>query len=94
MRYSEDIDLVQRKAEPIGPTFNRVRDILQDWMGVPQRKQGPGIATLIFRLKSEDSPYAHFLSTILRLRLFLNATWKPTDIQSAHATSERIFPKS
>lgn len=56
MRYSEDIDLVQRKAEPIGPTFNRVREILQTWMGVPKRKQGPGIATLIFRLESEDSP--------------------------------------
>lgn len=56
MRYSEDIDLVQREAGPIGPVFNRVRKLLEGWMGVPQRKQGPGLATMTFRLQSEDSP--------------------------------------
>jgi predicted nucleotidyltransferase component of viral defense system len=55
-RYSEDIDLVQRGAGPIGPVFNRVRKLLEDWMGVPQRKQGPGLATMTFRLQSEDAP--------------------------------------
>jgi predicted nucleotidyltransferase component of viral defense system len=52
----EDIDLVQRKAGPIGPVFNRVRELLEGWMGVPQRKQGPGLATMTFRLQSEDAP--------------------------------------
>lgn len=56
MRYSEDIDLVQREAGPIGPVFNRVRELLESWMGVPQRKQGPGIATMVFRIQSEDAP--------------------------------------
>ena len=56
MRYSEDIDLVQREAGPIGPVFNRVRELLESWMGVPQRKQGPGVATMVFRVQSEDSP--------------------------------------
>ena len=56
MRYSEDIDLVQREAGPIGPVFNRVREVLESWMGVPQRKQGPGVATMVFRVQSEDSP--------------------------------------
>jgi len=55
-RYSEDIDLVQREAGPIGPVFNRVRELLEGWMGVPQRKQGPGLATMSFRLQSEDAP--------------------------------------
>jgi len=54
-RYSEDIDLVQREAGPIGPVFNSVREILESWMGVPQRKQGPGLATMTFRLQSEDA---------------------------------------
>jgi predicted nucleotidyltransferase component of viral defense system len=56
MRYSEDIDLVQREAGPIGPVFNRVRELLESWMGVPQRKQGPGLATMVFRIQSEDAP--------------------------------------
>jgi predicted nucleotidyltransferase component of viral defense system len=56
LRYSEDIDLVQREAGPIGPVFNRVRELLERWMGVPQRKQGPGLATMVFRVQSEDRP--------------------------------------
>jgi hypothetical protein len=36
LRYSEDIDLVQRRAEPIGPTVNALRNVLS-WLGPFQR---------------------------------------------------------
>jgi len=37
-RYSEDIDLVQVNAEPIGETMDRVRSILDPLLGNPKRK--------------------------------------------------------
>lgn len=36
-RYSEDIDLVQAAAEPIGDTFDAVRSVLDPWLGSPRR---------------------------------------------------------
>lgn len=56
LRYSEDIDLVQREVGPIGPQFDRIRNILEDRFGEPRRKIGPGVATLTYRLESEDAP--------------------------------------
>lgn len=37
-RYSEDIDLVQIRAEPIGTTLNALREHLDPWLGRPQWK--------------------------------------------------------
>lgn len=34
-RYSEDIDLVQVKAGPIGPAMSRIRSRLDGWPGAP-----------------------------------------------------------
>lgn len=56
LRYSEDIDLVQRDSGPIGPQFDRIRGILEGRFGEPRRKIGQGIATLTYRLDSEDAP--------------------------------------
>ncbi len=56
LRFSEDIDLVQREPGPIGPLFDTIRGIFQKWLGEPVRKQGPGVATLTYRLVSEDTP--------------------------------------
>ncbi len=57
MRYSEDIDLVQRDPGPIGPVFDALRNALSPWLGEkPSRKQGPGVVNLIYRVQSEDSP--------------------------------------
>ncbi len=61
-RYSEDIDLVQLKAGPIGPIFDALREVLVPLMGQPQRKQGPGVVTLTYRLESEIPP-------VLRMKL-------------------------
>jgi predicted nucleotidyltransferase component of viral defense system len=53
-RYSEDIDLVQFKAEPIGETLDSIRGVLDPWLGVPKRKFGKGRATLSYRYTSEN----------------------------------------
>jgi predicted nucleotidyltransferase component of viral defense system len=57
LRYSEDVDLVQRAAGPIGPVFDAVRRALGGWLGEkPARKQGPGVVNLVYRAMSEDVP--------------------------------------
>lgn len=53
-RYSEDIDLVQTEAEPIGPTLDRLRARLDGWLGEPRRAFGEGRVTLVYRFASED----------------------------------------
>ncbi len=54
-RYSEDIDLVQVKAEPIKETYDRIREALS-FLGEPKVKQKKHNNTLIFRLESESFP--------------------------------------
>src|SRR5467141_2772011 len=41
-RYSEDIDLVQLKSEPIGPILTALHQTLDVWLGEPRRKQSEG----------------------------------------------------
>ncbi len=36
-RYSEDIDLVQMVAGPIGPVLDALRGVLDPWLGEPRR---------------------------------------------------------
>jgi predicted nucleotidyltransferase component of viral defense system len=55
-RYSEDVDMVQIEAGPIGPVFDALREVLNPFLGKPQRKQGPGVVTLTYRATSEISP--------------------------------------
>ena len=55
-RYSEDIDLVQSVAEPIGPTLDHLHARLDGWLGVPKRSLKEGGATLLYRFASEDAP--------------------------------------
>jgi predicted nucleotidyltransferase component of viral defense system len=54
-RYSEDIDLVQIKAEPIKETIERFRQTLS-FLGKPVIKQKAHNNTLIFRFQSEFPP--------------------------------------
>lgn len=54
-RYSEDIDLVQIKAEPIKETIDRIRHILA-FLGKPVIKQKANNNTLVFRFESEIAP--------------------------------------
>lgn len=54
-RYSEDIDLVQIKAEPIKDTIVRISEVLS-WLGKPVVKQKANNNTLMFRFESEMPP--------------------------------------
>jgi predicted nucleotidyltransferase component of viral defense system len=54
-RYSEDIDLVQIKSEPIKETIERVRQVLS-FLGKPVIKQKAHNNTLVFRFQSEIPP--------------------------------------
>lgn len=55
-RYSEDIDLVQVRAEPIGETIDLVRSTLDTWLGTPRRSLKEGRVNLVYRFESEDTP--------------------------------------
>lgn len=67
-RYSEDIDLVQVNAEPIGPVMDALRAALDPWLGKPQWKQTEGRVTLNYRFGSEDTPPLR-----LRLKVEINS---------------------
>lgn len=66
-RYSEDIDLVQVRPEPIGPVLDGLRMRLSPWLGPPKTKQGTGMVTLLFRFESEIHPVVP-----LRLKIEIN----------------------
>ncbi len=66
VRYSEDIDLVQIKAEPIKETLNAIRKQL-DFLGKPAFKQKANNNTLIYRFTSEIPPVIN-----LRLKIEIN----------------------
>jgi predicted nucleotidyltransferase component of viral defense system len=55
-RYSEDIDLVQTKAEPAGPMMEALRGVLDPWLGKPKWKQTEGRVTFVYRFDSEGVP--------------------------------------
>jgi predicted nucleotidyltransferase component of viral defense system len=67
-RYSEDIDLVQIKSEPIGETLDKVRSVLDPWLGTPRRQSKRGRINLVYRFESEDSPPFK-----LRLKIEINS---------------------
>lgn len=67
-RYSEDIDLVQVRPEPIGETIDALRSVLDPWLGMPQRHLGEGRVTLGYRFASEDAPPLR-----LRLKIEINS---------------------
>ncbi len=66
-RYSEDIDLVQIRAEPIGDILDRVRSVLDRWLGEPRRQFKKGRVNLVYRFESEDAPPLN-----LRLKIEIN----------------------
>lgn len=52
LRYSEDIDLVQTRPEPIGSIIDGVRDALS-WLGKCNRDQAPHSTHLVFKFTPE-----------------------------------------
>ncbi len=66
-RYSEDIDLVQITAGPIGPILSAIRTTLDPWLGEPKRKQSQGRVTMIYRFETTTRPIQS-----LRLKVEIN----------------------
>lgn len=66
-RYSEDIDLVQIHSESIGEMMDKMRSILDPWLGEPKRDFKEGRVNLIYRIDSEDAPPVK-----LRLKIEIN----------------------
>jgi predicted nucleotidyltransferase component of viral defense system len=58
IRYSEDIDLVRTTAGPIGPVLDRVRFLLEPWLGRARFEQSKIAPKLSFRAKAEDAAAA------------------------------------
>ena len=66
LRYSEDIDLVQTRAEPIGATVDAIRDALS-WLGKCKRAQAGHSMHLVFKFAPEIAP-----QTTLKLKVEVN----------------------
>lgn len=66
-RYSEDLDFVQIRSEPIGSTLDLVRGTLDPWLGEPRREIKAGRVNLGYRFDSEDVPPVQ-----LRLKIEIN----------------------
>lgn len=81
-RYSEDIDLVQRDAEPIGDLVGAIRQSLDSWLGNPKWKQGQGRFTLYYRFDTSFTP----VST-RRLKIEINTR----EHFSVMGTTTRLF---
>lgn len=54
LRYSEDIDLVQVHAGPIGSILDAIQERLNFWLGSPKRDRSEGRVTLTYRMQSEE----------------------------------------
>ncbi len=55
-RYSEDIDLVQIRQEPIGESLEMIKKVINPWLGKPKRQFKRGRVNLIYRFLSENQP--------------------------------------
>lgn len=67
-RYSEDIDLVQVTAGPIGAILAELRDALDPWLGAPRWKLKEGRVNLVYHFDAETSP-----PTQMRLKVEINS---------------------
>ena len=79
-RYSEDIDFVQKRPEPIGKTIEAIRVLLKPWLGDSKWKITERSAKLIYKyesintvptkLKIEINTTEHFQVLPLRVKKF------------------------
>jgi predicted nucleotidyltransferase component of viral defense system len=66
-RYSEDLDFVQVRNEPIGPVMTALRACVDPWLGKAQYKQSEGRVTVVYRFESEGVQ-----ATRMRLKVEIN----------------------
>lgn len=85
-RYSEDIDFVQKNADPIGQTINAIRSVLKPWLGDPKWKITQRGVKLVYKyevidkssakLKVEINTTEHFQALPLRTEKFnMESEW-------------------
>ena len=88
VRYSEDIDLVQVKAEPFGPIIDKIREVLS-FLGSPRITQKQHNNTLIYRLQAEDN-------VPIRLKVEVNTRehFSVFGIQNMTVKLESVWDKS
>ncbi len=67
-RYSEDIDLVQIEAGPIGHVLDAIRERLDPWLGEPRRRRGQGRVTIVYRFDTTLEPRQQ-----MRLKIEINS---------------------
>jgi predicted nucleotidyltransferase component of viral defense system len=67
-RSSEDIDLVQEKAGPIGKLLDEVRGCLDPWLGKARFESNEKMNTLVWRFRSDSDP-----PVALRLKVEINS---------------------
>ncbi len=66
-RYSEDIDFVQKRSEPIGKTIDSIKTLLKPWLGDPKWKITERGAKLIYKYESVNNVPA-------KLKIEINTT--------------------
>lgn len=66
-RYSEDIDFVQKRHDPIGQTIDAIRALLKPWLGNPKWKITQRGAKLIYKYESANQAPA-------KLKVEINTT--------------------
>jgi predicted nucleotidyltransferase component of viral defense system len=54
LRYSEDIDLVRTEHSPIGPIVDRLREVLEPWLGEGSFSQSAMAPKLRFKAAADD----------------------------------------
>lgn len=59
---------MQTRSEPIGPTFDRLRAVLDPLLGAPKRDQKAGRVNLVSRFRSEGP-----LSRPMRVKIEINS---------------------
>jgi len=87
LRYSEDIDLTRTTEGPVGPIHDRIRAVLEPWMGHGHYDLGLIGPKLTFTIEAEDksspAPIRVKVETATRERTaYLGATAIPFEVRS------------
>ena len=103
-RYSEDLDLVQVQAGPIGPLLIEARAALDPWLGEPTWRQNADSVKLLYRFESTGLPVLrmrvkveintreHFSTDGLQRAAFrVENPWHRADCQITTYTPEEIL---
>jgi len=56
VRYSEDIDLVQKESGPIGEISREIHGVLDDWLGHPRTSSSENSFTMKYRFETSFEP--------------------------------------